>query len=1129
MQREDSQCPDCRRRAGRIEETTPTTPTHVVSVGVDIKPKICSTCGACFDPCTRSGPALGDSLPLEGADHRRSAADVAHGTVAKTTRVFYPSSEPAVFNYGPERFPIDYQSQQEETEERDEAESWYPLAGSPEISVAHEQGTQQEVTHPVVKTEQNFWDDDEPEERQDGYLGGEQSFPEGNHIVQLNSLLETTRAENGHDGTSNHCPSVGTNERPRDGGRFNGCLPDFGRAVPNAQYGSFREDPSHAVATGTESADVQPPEASTTLAEIDPAFRSRKRRSTCGICGKVFSSYAALSKHSRTHAPDLPYQCEQCGKAFVEKNKLRSHQLVHTGETRRYRCDVCGKAFMSKYGRDHHVCHAPSPTTLPARFESEFAGPGAFLDRGYDPIIDRPHECGICGQCFVTKKKLDSHLWTHEQNGLPDSDEYSGGAGQEFYHNAAPTDLSWAVYQSRQGITFRRDFDKYTITSKRPYGCQMCGKTFATVYHLERHKMTHSKVKPHPCGTCGKGFVSRSDLQKHVRVHTGERPYACDQCDKAYTQSCGLTKHKREKHQDSVYTSYQRKKNIRFCKVCAKGFASDAHLRAHVRVHTGEKPHQCNVCHRRFAHNHHLSRHMLIHTGEKPHECWVCGDKFRYSTDMTIHIRTHTGEKPYNCAQCEECFISRFLLKAHIAKCHAEKPEPATDAAEGAKRKRRRKRKQRRELDEDFYFGESDDESDAFDMKREPENGYFIEQATEAQNGLHNGVESYGSEEEYHVVHLQPNTERFHLQGEAENSSDSTEQHREVHGPQSEHGRKNGLFKKGTESGHIARLEHGRDASTRDHVTLEDNRDASTRDHTLGHDGDAGARDRDTLGHDRNASTRNHRTLGHDGDAGARDRDTLGHDRDASTRDHDTLIYNRDAGARGHDTLGHDRHASIRDPDTLGHDRDAAARDHDTLGHDRHASIRDPDTLGHDRDAAARDLDTLGHDRNSGARDHDTLGHDRDASTRGHDTLGHDRDAGARGHDTLGHYRDASARDYEILGHERDAGASEHGAFISDRDARTRDFDTSEWDRDTGTGDHDAGASCHDRDAMERGTSLRGREIVRSEDRRHVDDVEMDQTVNGTPDHAKQIANPSVKRSAIIMRPENIKLERSSL
>ncbi|XP_028303359.1 POZ-, AT hook-, and zinc finger-containing protein 1 isoform X2 [Gouania willdenowi] len=208
--------------------------------------------------------------------------------------------------------------------------------------------------------------------------------------------------------------------------------------------------------------------------------------------------------------------------------------------------------------------------------------------------------CRTCGKAFTEASRLKNH---EAQHGASTGGVNNPNGGVSLLENGV---------QSHAGLDNGRKRER----NRGNVGCETCGKAFRDVYHLNRHKLSHSGEKPYACPVCGLRFKRKDRMSYHVRSHDGSvgKPYVC--------QSCG------------------------------KGFSRPDHLNGHIKqVHTTERPHKCQICDASFATRDRLRSHLACHEDKIP--CKVCG-KFLRAAYMTDHLKKHSEGTHNYCLICNK-------------------------------------------------------------------------------------------------------------------------------------------------------------------------------------------------------------------------------------------------------------------------------------------------------------------------------------------------------------------------------------------------------------------------------------------------------------------------------------------
>lgn len=273
------------------------------------------------------------------------------------------------------------------------------------------------------------------------------------------------------------------------------------------------------------------------------------------------------------------YRCGECGKAFLQLCHLKKHAFVHTGH-KPFLCTECGKSYSSEESFKAHML-------------------------GHRGV--RPFPCPQCDKAYGTRRDLKEHQVVH--------------------------------------------------SGARPFACDQCGKAFARRPSLRLHRKTHqvpAAPAPCPCPVCGRPLANQGSLRNHMRLHTGEKPFLCPHCGRAFRQRGNLRGHLRLHTGERPYR----------CPHCADAFPQLPELRRHLISHTGEA-HLCPICGKALRDPHTLRAHERLHSGERPFPCPECGRAYTLATKLRRHLKSHLADKPYRCPTCGMGYTLPQSLKRH--------------------------------------------------------------------------------------------------------------------------------------------------------------------------------------------------------------------------------------------------------------------------------------------------------------------------------------------------------------------------------------------------------------------------------------------------------------------------------
>uniref|UniRef100_A0A7S1TG83 C2H2-type domain-containing protein n=1 Tax=Compsopogon caeruleus TaxID=31354 RepID=A0A7S1TG83_9RHOD len=189
--------------------------------------------------------------------------------------------------------------------------------------------------------------------------------------------------------------------------------------------------------------------------------------------------------------------------------------------------------------------------------------------------------------------------------------------------------LIYYVSREPEGVFYREDTVMVTgyHTGFRPFHCDTCGKSFNRPDKFVRHRREHA-TRGVTCRVCRKYFLNHL-YEGHLETHS-IRTVWCEVCGKGFT-AAGLKRHRRVHEKLSPLSSSATPKAL------PKQQRVSTPLTASL---------ECTFCAKRFSLKHNLKAHMRIHSGDRPYRC-DCGRSYRWYSSLRKHgVRCHEPKYP---------------------------------------------------------------------------------------------------------------------------------------------------------------------------------------------------------------------------------------------------------------------------------------------------------------------------------------------------------------------------------------------------------------------------------------------------------------------------------------------------
>ncbi|XP_050068736.1 zinc finger protein 28 homolog [Anopheles maculipalpis] len=255
----------------------------------------------------------------------------------------------------------------------------------------------------------------------------------------------------------------------------------------------------------------------------------------CPICGKRNLYRQHLITHIDLHNNPEKYRCEVCKEIYqnLDSHMIKAHTpTIAIPADKKYKCEQCGRMFNFLANLKMHVDCVHGSKDVRCNVCDKYFNLKAFRVHKRTAHTDQLLMCEHCPKMFKTRGALEVHKAIHDDSLV------------QF------TTCEYCHKQIRLTNVKKHMISQHSQDG--PVSCELCGKTFRTMFHMKRHQKNTCEAtidsRKHKCEVCGKGFCLKLTMIEHMTTHTRTNKYQCAFCFKSFGYISNLYKHRKKAH-----------------------------------------------------------------------------------------------------------------------------------------------------------------------------------------------------------------------------------------------------------------------------------------------------------------------------------------------------------------------------------------------------------------------------------------------------------------------------------------------------------------------------------------------------------------------------------------------------